>query len=102
MPTRPLSALTILLSRHTRRREFITLLGGGAAAWPLAARGQQGERMQRIGVLMAFAESDPRAQDWVGAFREGLQKLGWVEGRSTGIDTRWATADVEAIQRFAK
>jgi ABC-type uncharacterized transport system substrate-binding protein len=84
------------------RREFITLLGGAVAAWPLAARGQQGERMQRIGVLMAFAESDPRAQAWVGAFREGLQKLGWVEGRSTGIDTRWATADVEAIQRFAK
>ena len=87
---------------HLRRRQFITLLGGAAVAWPLAAGAQQGERMQRIGVLMAFAESDPRAQAWVGAFREGLQKLGWVEGRSTGIDTRWATADVEAIQRFAK
>jgi putative tryptophan/tyrosine transport system substrate-binding protein len=87
---------------HLRRRQFITLLCGAAVAWPLAAGAQQGERMQRIGVLMAFAESDPRAQAWVGAFREGLQKLGWVEGRSTGIDTRWATADVEAIQRFAK
>jgi putative tryptophan/tyrosine transport system substrate-binding protein len=85
-----------------RRRSFITLLGG-AAAWPLNGRAQQaGGGMRRIGVLMAFAESDPRARAWVGAFREELQTLGWVEGRSTGIDTRWATADMEAIQRSAK
>ena len=60
------------------------------------------ERMRRIGVLMAFAESDPEAQAWVAAFREGLQKLGWTEGRNIRIDTRWAAPDVEAMQRFAK
>ena len=85
-----------------RRREFITLLGG-AAAWPLAARAQQGERMRRISVLMAYAESDPEGQAWVAAFREGLQKLGWAEGRNIWIDTRWTTAgDVESMQQFAK
>jgi putative ABC transport system substrate-binding protein len=85
------------------RREFITMLGGAAAAWPLAARTQQAERMRRIGVLMGFAESDPEAQTWVAAFREELQKLGWTEGRSIRIDARWATAgDAEAIERFAK
>ena len=85
-----------------RRREFIALIGG-AAAWPLAARAQQPDRMRRIGVLMGFAESDPEAQAWIAAFREGLQKLGWAEGRNIRIDTRWATPrDVEARQGFAK
>src|SRR5215471_10284071 len=73
-----------------RRRRFITLLSG-AAAWPLAARAQQAERMRLIGVLMAYAESDPEGQAWVAAFREALQKLGWAEGRNIRIDTRWAT-----------
>jgi putative ABC transport system substrate-binding protein len=86
-----------------RRREFITLIGGTAATWPLLAGAQQpGERMRRIGVLMAFAESDHEAQSWVAAFREELRKLGWTEGRNSEIDTRWATADVESMQRFAK
>jgi putative tryptophan/tyrosine transport system substrate-binding protein len=85
-----------------KRREFITLLGGAAATWPLAARAQQGERMRRIGVLMGYAESDPEAQAWVAAFREGLQKLGWAEGRNIRIDIRWAAADEEAMQRFAQ
>jgi putative tryptophan/tyrosine transport system substrate-binding protein len=58
--------------------------------------------MRRIGVLMGFAESDHEAQSWVAAFREELQKLGWTEGRNIEIDTRWATADVESMQRFAK
>jgi putative ABC transport system substrate-binding protein len=84
-----------------RRREFITLLGGAAAAWPRAARAQQDERMRRIGVLMAHAESDPEGQAFVAAFREGLQKLGWTEGRNIRIDTRWA-AEVELMQGFAK
>src|SRR6516162_5433570 len=83
------------------RREFITLLGG-VAAWPLVTHAQQPERVRRIGVLMAYAESDPEARAWVAAFREELLKLGWAEGRNIRIDTRWATADVESIQRFAK
>jgi putative ABC transport system substrate-binding protein len=86
-----------------RRRGFISLVGGAAAAWPLAARAQQPERMRRIGVLMGHAENDSEAQAWVAAFREGLQKLGGTEGRNIRIDTRWATAlDAEARQRFAK
>jgi putative tryptophan/tyrosine transport system substrate-binding protein len=86
-----------------RRREFITLLGG-AAAWPLAARGQQDQRVRRIGVLMGFvAENDSEGQAFVAAFREGLQKLGWTEGSNIRIDTRWTTpADVESMQRFAR
>jgi putative ABC transport system substrate-binding protein len=86
-----------------KRREFITLLGGAAAAWPLAARAQQRERMRRIGVLMGYPESDSEAQTKIAAFRDGLQKLGWTEGRNTRIDTRWATpADAESMERFAK
>ena len=84
-----------------KRREFITLLGA-PLAWPLAARAQQGERVRRIGVLTAYSESDPEAQARVGAFREGLQKLGWAEGRNIRIDTRWATSDAALMQRFAK
>jgi ABC-type uncharacterized transport system substrate-binding protein len=85
-----------------KRREFITLLGS-AAAWPLAARAQQPERMRRIGVLMTLLESDPEAQAFVAAFREGLQKLGWTDGRNIRIDTRWATpGDAESRQRLAK
>jgi putative ABC transport system substrate-binding protein len=86
-----------------RRREFITLLGGAAVAWPTAARAQQPERMQRIGVLMGYPESDSEAQTKIAAFQDGLQKLGWTEGRNTRIDTRWATpADAESMERFAK
>jgi len=85
-----------------KRRAFISLLGAAAAAWPLAARPQQADRARRIGVLMAFAESDHEAQSWVAAFREELRKFGWKEGRNIEIDTRWATADVESMQRFAK
>jgi putative ABC transport system substrate-binding protein len=85
-----------------KRREFITLLGC-AAAWPLPASGQP-DQIRRIGLLMAFAESDREGQTFFAAFREGLQKsLGWVEGRNIRIDTRWAAAgDTEAMQRFAK
>jgi putative tryptophan/tyrosine transport system substrate-binding protein len=86
-----------------KRREFMTLLCGAATAWPLAARAQQPERMPRIGVLMGYPESDSEAQTKIAAFRDGLQKLGWTEGRNTRIDTRWATpADAESMERFAK
>lgn len=85
-----------------RRRDFITLLGGAAAPWQLPARAQQADRVRRIGVLMAYSESDSEAQAWVATFRAGLQKLGWTEGRNIGIDVRWATVDKEAIERFAK
>jgi putative ABC transport system substrate-binding protein len=84
-----------------KRREFITLLGGTAAAWPLAARAQS-DRVRRIGVLMAYAESDPEGQAWVAAFREGLQKLGWTENTTVRIDYRWATAEVAQIRQQAK
>ena len=85
-----------------RRREFITLLGGTAAAWPLAARAEQSDRMRRIGVLMGFAESDPTAQSWVGAFQNALAKLGWTEGSNLRIELRWAAADPDKIRSFAR
>ena len=74
-----------------RRREFITLLGG--AAWPLAARAQQSERVRRIGVLMYLAADDAEGQARLAAFAQALQQLGWSDGRNLRIDTRWATAD---------
>ena len=79
-----------------RRREFITLLGGAAAAWPLAARAQQAERMRRIGVLMTTAADDPEGQARLAAFVQGLQQLGWTDGRNVRIDTRWAAGDADA------
>jgi ABC-type uncharacterized transport system substrate-binding protein len=85
-----------------KRRDFISLLGGAAAAWPLAARAQQGERMRRIGVLMSLAGTDPEAQARVAAFRKGLQTLGWAEDRNVRIDIRWAASDAALMQRFAK
>jgi putative ABC transport system substrate-binding protein len=76
-----------------KRREFITLVGGAAAAWPLASRAQQTERMRRIGVLMAHAETDPEYRDYLAAFLEELHKPGWTEGRNIQIDTRWGALD---------
>ena len=68
------------------RRELLAALGGAAAAWPLAARAQQPDRIRRVGVLMPLAENDPDAQGNVTAFREALQKLGWTDGRNLRID----------------
>jgi putative ABC transport system substrate-binding protein len=86
-----------------KRREFISLVGGAAAAWPLAARALQPEQMRRIGVLMGYAETDPEGQARVGAFRDGVQKLGWAEDRNIRFDTRWAApGDTESRQRFAQ
>src|SRR5262245_43927516 len=100
MTTRPLSPLTMLLSRHTRRRTFITLLGG-AAAWPLAARAQQGERIRRIRVLMPSAADDPELQARITAFLQGLAQLGWLDGRNVRIDSRWGVADADRIRKYA-
>ena len=83
-----------------RRREFITLLGG-AAAWPLAARAQQPERMRRIGVLNPFGATDQAAQANITAFRQALQKLGWTEGRNVRSDYRWGGADAGRIRAQA-
>jgi putative tryptophan/tyrosine transport system substrate-binding protein len=83
------------------RREFIALLGSAAAAWPLAARAQQPERMRRIGVVMAYTESDPNGQVQVGAFRQQLQKLGWMEGNNIQIDFRYAADDPARIRALA-
>ena len=86
-----------------RRREFITLLGGAAAGWPLSAPAQQPDRARRIAVLMGYIESDSDAQAWYAAFRDALQRLGWTEGRNTQIDTRWARPDdAESMRHFAK
>jgi len=85
-----------------RRRDFIAGIAGSAAAWPLTAHAQQGDRMRRMGVLMGYAENDSEAQAWVAAFREELEKLGWTDGRNISIETRWAASDAEAMRRFAK
>jgi putative tryptophan/tyrosine transport system substrate-binding protein len=84
-----------------RRREFIALLGGAAAAWPLAARAQQGERMRRVAVLMNSAADDPVGQTRIAAFLQGLQQSGWSVGRNVQIDTRWAAGDADRIRRYA-
>src|SRR6516225_12409048 len=84
-----------------KRREFITLLGGAAAAWPLTARAQQSERMRRVGVLMNLAADDLEAPARVTALAQGLQQLGWTDGRNLRIDYRWGAADPDRYRRYA-
>jgi putative tryptophan/tyrosine transport system substrate-binding protein len=84
-----------------KRREFITLLGGAAAAWPLTARAQQGERIRRIAVVMNSAADDPVGQTRIAAFLQGLQQFGWSVGQNLQIDTRWAAGDADRIRRHA-
>src|SRR5262249_24815481 len=83
-----------------KRRAFITLLGGAAAAWPLAARAQQ-ERMRRIGVLMNTSADDPEGQARIAAFHQGLQEWGWTLGRNARIDVRWGVVDADNSRRYA-
>src|SRR4051812_8260001 len=83
-----------------RRREFITLIGG-AAAWPLAARAQQAERVRRIGALINLSADDPEGQARVAAFLQGLQEAGWAVGRNVRIDIRWGAGDAERIRKNA-
>src|SRR5262249_26118605 len=85
---------------HIGRREFIVTLGG-AAAWPLAARAQQPERMRRIGVLMNRAADNPEGQTRLAAFMQGLQEAGWAVGRNARIDLRWGAGDVDRERRYA-
>jgi len=83
-----------------KRRDFITLLGG-AAVWPLAARAQRGERERRIAVLMTNVEDDPEGQARAAAFRQGLQELGWTEGKNLRIDWRWSGGDIGRTRNYA-
>jgi putative ABC transport system substrate-binding protein len=85
-----------------RRREFITLLGVAAAAWPLAARAQPGDRVRRIGVLMPYDENEPVAKTQVSAFTQALAGLGWTDGRNVRIDLRWGGGDINRIQQLAR
>ena len=84
-----------------QRREFITLIGGATAAWPIAARAQQPDRVRRIGVLFGSAADDPEHQARFAAFLQGLAQLGWADGRNMRIDTRWATTNPDEIRRQA-
>jgi len=84
---------------HVNRRKFIASLGGAAAGWPLTARAQ---RPSKIGVLSGLPENDPEGHARIAAFREALQKLGWMDGRNVSFDVSWAVPEVEAIQRSAK
>jgi putative tryptophan/tyrosine transport system substrate-binding protein len=84
------------------RRDFITLLGGAAVAWPLAARAQQPDRMRRIGVLMNLAADDAEGQARIAAFVQALQRLGWSDGRNVRIDYRWAAGDAGRFHKYAE
>ena len=84
-----------------RRRDFITLVGGAAAGWPLAARAQQTDRMRRIGVLMNSTANDPLGQARIATFQQALQELGWSDGRNVSIEIRWSGNDVDLDRRYA-
>jgi putative ABC transport system substrate-binding protein len=85
-----------------RRRDFISLLGSTAAAWPLAARAQQHERIRRIGAIMGFRENDSEGSLWLSSFTRALFELGWTEGRNVRIDVRWSASNVEREQMLAR
>ena len=87
-----------------KRRGFITLLGGTAAAWPLAARAQQGERVLLLAAIMGGrnGDTDPEGRAWFAAFRQGLQELGWVEGRNFRADYRWPSGDLDRMRAIAR
>src|SRR5262245_18347331 len=89
------------MASHIVRRKFLATLGGAAAAWPLAARAQQGERMRRIGVLMNMAADDPEAPGRVAALAQGWGELGWTVGRNVIVDYRWGAGDTERIRKHA-
>ena len=82
-----------------RRREFITLLGGAVASWPLTARAQQGDRVRRIGVLNPGVETDPVRRTSISAFIQALTDLGWADGRNVRMDVRWGGGDIGRSRR---
>jgi len=84
-----------------RRRQFISLLAGAAAAYPLAARAQQSERLRRVGVLMSTTENDVEGQARIGAFLQGLRQAGWAVPGNLRVDTRWGAGDAERIRKYA-
>jgi putative tryptophan/tyrosine transport system substrate-binding protein len=85
-----------------RRRDFITLLGGMAAAWPLPAQAQKTDRLARIGVLMGYAETDSEANALLGEFTHALSEFGWIERQNLRLDVRWAPAKTDLMRTFAK
>jgi putative tryptophan/tyrosine transport system substrate-binding protein len=87
----------MLLSRHTKRRAFIALLGGVACAWPLAARAQQAGRMRRVGIVVPYPKGDAEYELRVGPLRQELAKLGWTEGNNIQFDERWTTDDMSRV-----
>ena len=88
------------MASYIARRKFLATLGG-AAAWPLAARAQQGERMRRIGVFLTISENDLETQRQLTAFRERLEQLGWADGRNLRIDYRWPANDPDRLRMYA-
>jgi putative tryptophan/tyrosine transport system substrate-binding protein len=84
-----------------RRRAFITLLGGAALAWPLAARAQQGERVRRIGIVMPFAKGDSEGEARIRAFKQELAKLGWTDGGNIQFDERWPADNMDLVRSHA-
>jgi putative ABC transport system substrate-binding protein len=84
---------------NVRRRDFITLLGGAAATWPLAARGQQSKHMRRVAALMPYTANDPQAQNRNAAFLQGLQQLGWTVGQNIQIDYRWSEGNEDDTRK---
>src|SRR5262245_61402607 len=89
------------MASHIGRRKFLATLGGAAAAWPVAARAQQRERVRRIGVLMAMSSDDPESQARLAALAQGLQQSGWTVGQNVRIDYRWAGTDADTMRRHA-
>src|SRR5262252_199611 len=89
------------MASYIRRRKFLATLGA-AAAWPLAARAQQPEKVRRVGILMPFAPDDPEARLRVAALEQGLRDLGWVDSRNLRIDYRWAVGDPGRFHRYAE
>ena len=98
---KPIRCCLLSLGADMRRREFISLLSGAAASWPLAVWAQQPDRVRRIGVLMSALESDSEYHVYVSDFRKELQKLGWAEGSNLRIDYRWGALNAESRQQFA-